>query len=64
MNKVHLKPIDESNWREALQMRSTPEQAEFVTEYEPVALQILAKSYIGVGGLKWEPLAIYADDTW
>lgn len=63
MNNVHLEPIDHSNWRPALQIRSTPEQVEFVTEYEPVALQILAKSYIGDGGLKWEPLAIYAGET-
>ncbi len=63
MNNVHLEPIVHSNWRQALQIRSRPEQVEFVTEYEPVALQILAKSYIGVGGLKWEPFAIYDGDT-
>lgn len=34
-----------------------------MTEYEPVALLILSKSYIGEGGLKWEPFAIYAGDT-
>lgn len=63
MNEVHLEPIDHSNWRQALQIRSTPEQVEFVTEYEPVALQILAKSYVGEGGLEWEPFAIFAGDT-
>lgn len=62
MNSVHLEPIDHSNWRQALQIQSTPEQAEFVTEFEPVALQILAKSYIGEGGLKWAPFAICAGD--
>ena len=34
-----------------------------MTEYEPVALLILSKSYVGDGGLKWEPIAIYAGET-
>lgn len=63
MKIVHLELIDTSNWRQALQISPKPEQVEFVTEYEPVALQILAKSYVGEGGLKWEPFAIFVDEN-
>lgn len=63
MSNVHLEHIDRSNWRQAINIRSTPEQVEFVMEFEPVALQILAKAYIGEGGLKWEPMAIYDGDV-
>lgn len=62
MDNVHLELIDQSNWRQALQICSTPEQVEFVTEYEPVALLILAKSYIGDGGQEWLPTAIFSGD--
>ena len=63
MATVHLKTIDSSNWREALEIRSTPEQVEFVTEYEPVALLILAKASVGEGGFLWEPIAFYEGET-
>lgn len=63
MNDLHLKPIDRSNWRRALEIRGHPGQLEFVAEYEPVALVILSKSYVCPGGLTWEPFGIYAGGT-
>lgn len=63
VSDVHLEPIDRSNWRRALQIRSNPDQLKFVAEHEPVALVILAKSYIRPEGWTWQPFSIVADDT-
>lgn len=60
---VHLQPMDRSNWRRALGVRSHLEQLEFVADHEPVALVILSKCYIRPGGLTWVPFAIVADDV-
>ena len=62
-SELRLEPIDKSNWRSALQVRTTPEQLEFVADYEPVALVILAKSYVRAGGFDWQPFAIKAQDV-
>lgn len=59
---VKLEPIDANNWREALAVRVTDEQLPFVADHQPVALVILAKSYVEQGGHRWEPLIIRTDD--
>jgi RimJ/RimL family protein N-acetyltransferase len=59
---VTLEPIDASNWREALGVRVTDEQLPFVADHQPVALVILAKSYVQQGGHRWEPLLVRSGD--
>lgn len=55
-----LAPIDRDNWRAALAVQVTPDQLRYVAGHQPVALVILAKSYVRPGNLEWEPLAITA----
>lgn len=60
---LHLAAIDQHNWREALAVQVTPAQLAYVAGHQPVALVILAKAYLQVGGLDWEPLAVTAGST-
>lgn len=62
MDDVRLEPIDSGNWREALEVRVQDEQLRFVADHQPIALVILAKSYIRPGGRWWEPLLVRAHD--
>ena len=59
---VRLVPVDRSNWRAATAVAVTPKQLRFVADHQPVALVILAKSFVRSGGLEWEPLAIIDED--
>jgi diamine N-acetyltransferase len=59
---VRLTTIDRSNWREALQISVHPDQLHFVADHQPVALVILAKSYIRPGDVDWVPHAIVDDN--
>lgn len=61
VSNVSLERIDATNWREALEVRVADEQLPFVADHQPVALVILAKSYIQLGGHRWEPLLIGTD---
>lgn len=61
MGEVSLAGIDESNWRATLQVSVRAEQLRFVADHQPVALVVLAKSYVRPGGRRWTPLAILAD---
>ena len=62
MTEPELVPLDADNWRDALAVRTRPDQLRFVASYEPVALVMLAKAYLGVAGLRWHPFAIKRDD--
>jgi len=57
MSAGRLVPIDRKNWRVALEVRVADDQLRFVADHQPIALVILAKSYVGAGGWEWEPLA-------
>lgn len=57
---LHLALIDQHNWRAALAVKVTPDQLRYVAGYQPVALVILAKAYVRLGDLDWEPLAVVA----
>lgn len=57
-----LVPIDESNWRAAVDVRVADDQLEFVADHQPIALVILAKAHVQPGGRRWEPLAFLVDD--
>ena len=59
---MQLVAIDASNWRAAAQVTVTDDQLEFVAAYQPVALLILAKSYVRAEGCDWDPLVIVDDD--
>lgn len=59
---IHLQLVDESNWREALELTVRPEQQRFIADHLPVAAVALAKAYIRPGGLMWLPYAIYDDE--
>lgn len=61
MPNVDLEPIVADNWREALEVRVTDEQLPFVADHQPVALVILAKSYVEQGAHRWEPLLVRTD---
>jgi diamine N-acetyltransferase len=55
---LRLEPIDGHNWRACLAVQVSADQLPFVAGYQPVALIVLAKSYVRAGGLDWEPLAV------
>jgi len=55
---LRLAPIDRDNWRAAVAVEVAADQVRLVAGHQPVALVILAKAYLGSGGLDWEPLAI------
>ena len=57
---MRLEPITAANWRAAAALRVAPGQRELVAEFEPVALVILARAYVGFEGI-WHPIAIYED---
>ena len=62
MTSVRIAAIDAGNWTRAMNVKVTAEQAPFVTDYEPVALVILAKAYVRPDDREWEPLA-FVDDA-
>lgn len=55
---IGLTPIDQHNWRAALDVRVNADQLHYVAGHQPVALVILAKAYVRAGDLEWEPLAV------
>jgi diamine N-acetyltransferase len=59
---ISLLPIDQSNWRDALDILVTDDQLPFVADHQPVVLVILAKAYLALGDQRWTPLAIVDDD--
>ena len=59
---ISLLPIDQSNWRDALDVLVTDDQLRFVADHQPVVLVILAKAYLALGDKRWTPLAIVDDD--
>jgi diamine N-acetyltransferase len=61
VTSVTVVRIDAGNWRQALEVRVTPEQLVFVADHQPIALVILAKAYVRPGEREWEPLEIVDD---
>jgi diamine N-acetyltransferase len=61
-SSISLEPIDQSNWRAALDVVVTDQQLRFVADHQPVVLVILAKAYLELGDKRWTPLAIVDDD--
>ena len=59
---ISLSPIDQSNWRDALDVLVTDDQLPFVSDHQPVVLVILAKAYLALGDKRWTPLAIVDDE--
>jgi RimJ/RimL family protein N-acetyltransferase len=62
-SSISLVPIDQSNWRDALDVVVTDDQLRFVADHQPVVLVILAKAYLELGDTRWTPLAIVDDDS-
>ena len=58
---ITLHQIDRHNWRAALALSVHPAQQRFVADHTPLAAIVLAKAYVGAGGLRWTPLLIAAD---
>lgn len=58
---MRLAPIDASNWRDAAGVTVDEDQVTFVADWQPVALVILAKSYVGDGDRVWDPVVIHDD---
>lgn len=56
-----LRPIDDENFEEAAQIAVRADQQYLVAGHEPVALLILSKAHVGRWGLRWEPLALFAE---
>ncbi|MCW1970830.1 MAG: GNAT family N-acetyltransferase [Anaerolineae bacterium] len=61
---IYLKPITETNWREAIRLKVAPEQQHFIASN----VYSIAESkfdYYDTDGTIWRltPLAIYADDA-
>ena len=59
---VELVPITRENWRAALEVAVQPERLQWVASRQPVALMILAKSYVRMDSQVWHPLLIVSDD--
>lgn len=55
---LRLVAIDQQNWRAATAVRVSNDQLRFVAGHQPVALLLLAKAYLRLGDLDWEPLAV------
>ena len=60
---VELVPITRHNWRASLDVRVQPERLQWVASREPVALMVLAKSYVEMDGQSWHPLLITSDGS-
>jgi diamine N-acetyltransferase len=60
---VEVVPIDRHNWRAALEVRVQPERLHWVASRDPVALMILAKSYVRNDFQQWHPLAVMSGET-
>ena len=58
---VELVPITRENWRAALEIAVQPERLHWVASREPVALMILAKSYVEMDSQAWHPLLIVSE---
>lgn len=59
---ITLRPIDRSNWRATLHLNVRPDQQQFVADYTPPALIVLAKAYIQPAGIPFMPFAIYSNE--
>jgi len=59
---IALHPITRENWRAALEVAVQPERLHWVASRQPVALMILAKSYVRMDSQVWHPLLIVSDD--
>jgi diamine N-acetyltransferase len=61
-SSISLLPIDQSNWRDTLDVVVTDDQLRFLADHQPVVLVMLAKAYLALGDKRWTPLAIVDDD--
>jgi diamine N-acetyltransferase len=61
---VSLVPITRENWRASLEIRVQPSKLHWVASREPVALMLLAKSYIRPDGQIWHPFLVSSDDAY
>lgn len=62
MTLITLRDITSENWRATLRLAVYPEQQRFVAEHVPIAAIVLAKAFVGPGGLLWTPYAIATDN--
>lgn len=60
---VKLTPLDNTNWRNALKVKTTNAQLQYVADHEPVALVILSKSYVRAGNVDWYPFVITLNES-
>ena len=58
MADIVLHEITAANWRATLALGVHPEQQRFVADCQPIAAIVLAKAYVGAGGMHWQPYAI------
>jgi len=61
MVAITIRAIRRGNWRKTLRLGVHPEQQRFVADSAPIAAIVLAKAYVGAGGLCWRPYALAAD---
>ena len=60
---VSLVPVTAANWRSALTVSVQPERQQWVSSVSPVALMILAKSYVRPDGQVWHPFTVVDDGS-
>ena len=60
MADITLQEITAANWRATLALGVHPVQQRFVADCQPIAAIVLAKAYVGAGGMHWQPYAIAA----
>lgn len=56
---IYTRPIESSNWLEAVNLRVRGDQEQFV----PSVAMSIAKAYIRPNGVYYDPIGIYAADT-
>lgn len=56
---IYIRPITAENWQEAMTLRVSPEQGQFV----PSVTLSLAKAYIKPNGINHDPCGIYSEES-
>lgn len=63
MSEISIRPVTQKNWRTALALSVPPEQLHLVAGMAPIVALALAKAYIRLLDLHWDPYVFYADEA-
>lgn len=63
MSEISICPVTQKNWRTAIALSVPPEQLHLVAGMAPIVALALAKAYIRLLDLHWDPYVFYADEA-